>query len=203
MATENNNHTSNAFNTALLKARKEYRKSADELHFSSDEATKKMARRVMKNLVDIFGLEAVNPLTFEFNVGDEVAVGDSSDTYYEIVERILTDPSPKYKVKAVEKSIPYGCYYDTTKTLVFYETDIYPAPKFKYGDIVSIKNKKLEEYLDISKSYTVIEYSHYWNKYILLGISDIVDIKENDLELVQSFPRGYGLNKKDNEQGQQ
>lgn len=188
--------TSKENSQELERARHEYRQLDFIVSFSKDHHKKEAAKRSMETLAKIFGLDAVNPHVLKFQIGDEV-IG-SYDSYapggyrhYSVVDIDLRGCSEKYILREIRSEI--YCHLEAPEQLTYsYGSGIHKAPKFKYGDIVTIKSKeKFEDHLDVNKMYVISGYKSDGEKYTLLAVCDIVAVQDEDLELVQSFPREY------------
>lgn len=190
----------NEFSSAVSNARAEYRRLADIAAFSLDDTEKAAAEQTMQSLAFVFGLSAVNPTKTKFSVGEEVIGTYDSHApggyrHYVITDTDLRGIFPKYWVREIKSEL-YTHLHNTKETLLS-ESELSKAPRLKYGDIVSIANK--EKYitrLDVDKMYAVSGYGDAGRKYMLLGIPNILTFCDEDLELVQPFPRDYKVKEK-------
>lgn len=188
--------TSKEINRELENARQEYRRLDFIVSFSKDRHEKEAAKKSMETLARVFGLDAVNPHNPKFQIGEEV-IG-SYDSYapggyrhYTIVDIDLRGCFEKYILREISSEI-YSHLEEPKQFTSSSSYGIHKAPKLKYGDIVTIKSKeKFERHLDVDKMYVISGYKSDGEKYTLLGVPDIVTAQDEDLELVQSFPRDY------------
>lgn len=190
-----------AISPELAAARSEYRRLADIVAFSHDDTETAAAEQAMESLALVFGLSAVNPTAkAKFSVGEEVIGTYDSNApggyrHYVITGTDLRGIFPKYWVREIKNEIyAYTC---NNKETLLAESELSKAPRLKYGDIVSIVSKeKYVTRLDVDKMYVISGYKDTGDKYILLGIPDIFTFYDEDLELVQSFPRDYKVKEK-------
>ena len=188
--------TSKEYNRELERARHEYRRLDHIFSFACDQNEKEAAKEGMDTLARIFGLDAVNPHNLKFQIGDEVIGSYNSNApggylHYTVVDIDLRGCSEKYILREI-RSVIYSHLEAPEQLTYSYGSGIHKAPKFKYGDIVTIKSKdKLKDHLDVDKMYVISGYKRNGEEYTLLGVCNIVTAQDDDLELVQSFPREY------------